>query len=72
MIEAAVWNGLVIDQEMRVWQNNEEPIDTLRMPYQSLKVAMKAMGARARTAAEWRRDTSKKILVKEIDREANL
>ena len=32
---------------------------------------MKAMAARARTSAEWARDTTKKIYVKEIDREAS-
>ena len=71
LIEAAVWNGLVIDQEMRLWQRNEEPIDILCTPYQGLKVAVKAMAARARTIAEWRRDTSKKIQAREIDREAS-
>ena len=71
MIEAAVWNGLVIDQELRIWQRNEEPIDIIRTPYQGLNVAVKAMAARARTSAEWARDTSKRIHVKEIDREAS-
>ena len=32
---------------------------------------MKAMAARARTSAEWARDTTKRIHVKEIDREAS-
>ena len=71
LVEAAVWNGLVIDCDLRLWQENEEPIDILRTPYQGLKVAVKAMASRARTAAEWRRDTSKKLQVKEIDREAS-
>ena len=71
MIEAALWNGLVIDQELRIWQQNEEPIDVIRTPYQRLKVAMKAMAARARTSAEWARGTTKKIHVKEIDRAAS-
>ena len=71
LIEAAVWNGLVIDQKLRIWQKNEEPIDIIRTPYQGLKVAMKATAARARTSAEWARDTSKKIHVREIDREAS-
>ncbi len=51
LIEAAVRNGLLIDQELRIWQQNEEPIDVLRTPYQGLKVAIKATAARARTSA---------------------
>ena len=62
---------MVIDQHMRIWQQNEEPIDILHMPYQSLKVSVQAAAARARTKAEWIRNSSKRIATAEIDRTAS-
>ena len=71
LIEMIIWNGLVIDQELRVWQSNEEPIDIVQMPIQSLKVMIQATAARARTRAEWSRGSTKAIGTREIDREAS-
>ena len=62
---------MVIDQHMRIWQQNEEATDILQMPYQSLKVSIQAAAARARTKAEWMRNSSKRIATVEIDRIAS-
>ena len=50
IIDSLVSNGLVIDEHMRIWQQGEEPIDIMSMPYQKLKVMTNAMAARARTS----------------------
>ena len=71
LVESIIWHGMVIDQHMRIWQQNEEPIDILQMPYQSLKVSVQAAAARARTKAEWMRNSSKRIATAEIDRSAS-
>ena len=52
LIEAVVWNGLVIDDDLKIWQRNEEPIDLVKMPYQTLQTQLLMMAARARTLAE--------------------
>ena len=71
LIEAVVWSGMRIDQELRIWQRNEEPIDILRMPYQVLKVSINRAVTRARNNAEYYRDTTNRIQAREIDREAS-
>jgi len=71
LIESIIWHGLVIDQNLRIWQSNEEPIDLINMPIQSLKVMLQATAARARTRAEWCRGSSKTIATREIDRDAS-
>ena len=45
VIESNIWNGLVIDQELRIWHSKEEPIDIVRMPIQSLKAMLQAAAA---------------------------
>ncbi len=70
LIEAVIWNGLVIDADMKIWQRKEEPIDLLRMPYQSLKPQLLMTAARARSLAEWNRNTSTPG-PREIDRETS-
>ena len=71
LIESLVWHGLAIDQDLRIRQKNEPAIDILNMPYQSLKKLVLQAAARARTRAEWKRNTgsttSNEIL--EIDRD---
>ena len=47
LIESIIWNGLVLDGEMRIWQSEEEPIDLMAYPFQKLKVALNATAARA-------------------------
>ena len=37
LIEASVWNGVVIDDKVRSWQKDEEPLDVLSTRYQHLK-----------------------------------
>ena len=32
-IESVTWHGLVIDEQLRIWQSNEEPIDIIAMPF---------------------------------------
>ena len=72
LVESIIWHGMVIDQHMRIWQQNEEPIDILQMPYQSLRVSIQAAAARARTKAEWMRNSSKRIATAEIARDIKL
>ena len=71
LIESLVWNGMAIDQDLRIRQKNEPDIDIMNVPYQSLKKLVLQAAARARTRAEWKRNTgnvtSNEIL--EIDRE---
>ena len=74
LIEAVVCNGLVIDNDLKIWQRNEEPIDLARTPYQNLQAPLLMMAARARTLAEWARkhhvNTTTRGL-RGIDKEAN-
>ena len=70
LIEALVWNGLVIDQNLNIWQQKEEPLNIIATPYQSLKMLVLAMAARSRTKAEWVRNNSKTTRTVEIDRDA--
>ena len=71
---AAVWNYLVIDKDLKIWQYNEEPIDLVNTPYQSLQPQLLMMAARARTIAEWNRRHQFNTLtrgLREIDKEAS-
>ena len=73
LIESIVWNGLAIDKDFTVWQKGEEPISILKFPYQSLKKQLHMQAVRARTIAEWGRDTSTRMVgLREIDRQASL
>jgi len=73
LVESIVWHGMAVDEDLKIWQANEPAIDLLKIPYQSLKVMTLRAAARARTKAEWKRDTgnttSKEF--REIDREAS-
>ena len=72
-IESAVWNGLKVDSDFNVWQKGEEPVNILKCPYQNLKKLLHMQATRARTLAEWRRDTSTRMTgLREIDRKASL
>ena len=55
LIEAVVWNGLVIDSDLKIWQKKEEPNNLIDMPYQSLQSQLIMMAARAWTLADWER-----------------
>ena len=68
LIEAAVWHGMVIDQHLRLWQDKEEPIDILKMPYQHLKTQVHMAVGRARTRGEWARGVRPEARIREIDR----
>lgn len=74
LISAAVRNGLVIDNDLKIWQRNEEPIDLLNTPYQSLRPQLLMMAARARTLGEWERKHHLNTFtrgLREIDKEAS-
>ena len=62
---------MVIDKDLRIWQSNEPAIDILAMPIQNLKTITQLAAARARSRAEWYRNTSSLIAkgVLEIDRD---
>ena len=71
LIESLVWNGLVIDQHLFIWQLGEEPLDIKTFPYQHLKTQAHMMVARARTRAEWTTGKGSRPKTREIDREAS-
>ena len=71
LVEIATWHGVAVDKDLRLWQQGEEPVDILRVPYQNLKRMALGMAARARSRAEWVRDSSRRLNVREIDREAS-
>ena len=71
LIEALTWNGMKLDKRLRIWQAQEEPIDIMQVPYQSLKDLVSKAAARARSNAEWSRDTTERTMAREIDREAS-
>ena len=51
----------------------EEPVNILSMPYQNLKAQLHMQATRARTNAEWNRDSSTRMAgLREIDRQASL
>ena len=58
LIAAITWDGLVIDNDLKIWQQNEEQIDLVNTPYQSLQPRLLMMAARARTLAEWDKCTT--------------
>ena len=73
-IAASTWNGLVIDKDLKIWQQNKEPIDLVDRPYQSLQPQLLMMAVRARTLAEWDRRHHINTLtrgIRRIDREAS-
>ena len=47
-----------IDEELRIWQKNEQPISILEVPYQNLKTLILKASGRARNRAEWHRGVS--------------
>ena len=71
LIELILWNGMAIDDDLKIWQKGEPPIDLINAPYQSLKVLLMNAAVRARTRAEWNRDTENSASreIREIDRE---
>ena len=48
---------MVIDEQLRIRQRKELYIDILLTPYQSLKPMVMQAATRARTRAEWARET---------------
>ena len=62
---------MAIDKDLKIWQSNEPAIDILMMPMQNLKTIVQLAAARARSRAEWFRNTSSLISkgVFEIDRD---
>ena len=71
LIEAVLWHGMAIDKDLKIWQSNEPVIDILTMPMQNLKTIIQLAAARARSRAEWFRNTSSLISkgTLEIDRD---
>ena len=74
LIEAVLWHGMAIDDQLNLRQKAEQPIDILKAPYQSLKMLTLNAAAVARGRAEWNRNTSNTMIkeCREIDREACL
>jgi len=71
LIESILWNGMAIDGDLKIWQKGEPPIDLINAPYQSLKILLMNAAVRARTRAEWNRNTDNLVSreIREIDRE---
>ena len=57
LIEAALWDGMALDDQLTLRQQAEQPIDILKVPYQSLKMLTLQAAAIARSRAEWNRNT---------------
>ena len=57
LIESVLWHGMVIDDQLRVHQKGEPPLDIIKTPFQNLKSLSLRAAARARTRAEWARQT---------------
>ena len=72
IIRSIVRCGLKIDRRFNIWQDNEEPINILKTPYQHLQSLIAQAAARARTKAAWyhKRDLSTR-LSHEIDKQAS-
>ena len=32
LVESVLWNGMQIDEKLRIWQKNEQPISILEVP----------------------------------------
>ena len=60
LIESTVWHGFKIDDSLKLWRKNEEPISILEVPYQNLKPLVLKAAGRARNIAEWHRGASSK------------
>ena len=57
LIESVLWHGMVVDDQLRVHQKGEPPLDIIKTPFQNLKSLSLRAAARARTRAEWARQT---------------
>ena len=53
MITSIAWNGLKIDKDFKVWQEDEEPVDICQIPYQFPQPLLTQVVARDRTNAVW-------------------
>ena len=60
LIESVVWHGMKIDDDLKIWQKNEEPLDVMAIPYQDLQPLILKAAGRARNRGEWTRGTSSK------------
>jgi hypothetical protein len=71
LIKSVLWHGMKIDEDLKLWQKNEPPIDVVTTPFQALKPLILQAAARARTRAEKARDTSDLLATEflEIDKE---
>ena len=69
LILAALRAGLKIDNQFCIWQQKEEPVDVLNIPYQCLQPQLLQMLARARTRARSQAEGDKPSLkgLTEID-----
>ena len=65
---------MAIDDQLVLKQRAEQPIDILKVPYQSLKMPTLHAATIARSRAEWSRNTTGTMLNEctEFDREASL
>ena len=70
-IESLLWHGMAVDRNFRIRQKNEPVIDVFKVPYQNLKHLIVQAAAKARTRAEWGRNTSNaaSMEILEIDRD---
>lgn len=70
LITSIIWHGLKINSDLGIWQVNEEPIDFLQTPYQTLQPQLIQIVARARTCAGWNIAKPRVRGLREIGREA--
>ena len=74
LIEAALWHGMAIDDQLFLRQKTEQPIHIMKAPYQNLKMLTLHAATVSRNRAEWNRNTSNTMIkeCRDIDREASL
>ena len=70
LINSIIWHGLKFDEEWRIRQKDEEPIDLFETLYQNLQPLLLQTAARARTYAEYMTNKRRSIGLREIDKEA--
>lgn len=71
IIKAVIWHGMKIDKRFNIWQDNEEPIDISKTPYQFLQALVVQTAARARTKAAWQYKHDPKLrFLRGIDKQA--
>lgn len=58
LIESIVWHDTKIDDDLQIWQKNEEPLSIMKAPYQNVQPLILKLAGRSRNRGEWSRGAS--------------